>query len=55
MIIIYIIIIVVVVNPVKTVEKAEKSLFDHIPAVEKMWKTFQFINRIPVNIPYSER
>ena len=52
---IYIIIIVVVVIPVKTVKKAEKVLFDCIPAVEKKWKTSLFIHRIPVNIPCPER
>lgn len=39
MIIYYIIIIVVVVNPVETVEKAERVLYDCILAVEKKWKT----------------
>ena len=52
---IYIIIIVVVVNPVETVEKAERVKDDCIHAVEKKWKTFQFIHRIPVNIPCPER
>jgi hypothetical protein len=55
MIILYIIIIVVVVNPVETVEKAERVLYDFIPAVEKKWKNYQFIHRIPVNIPCPKR
>jgi hypothetical protein len=52
MIILIIIIIVVVVIPVQTVENAEQVLYAPISAVEKKWINHQFINRIPVNIPY---